>query len=333
MAAYIETALDQIIPETSTLWRRRDFERRKIERKENPRTDSPPHTDPVDELYAADIPLADPKMEITVTEEVIVNRSCPQPDHPIIIRPQVGAPTELEEPDNPDYIDYIQNIAVRDAAYRQWEASQKEPLVEVPIRLTKQYFAIIQEMEEYSEKRAAKALSGIDGHTMQEKEDGIKRYEAFFGGLRSLGEREKYQGIPPWDLEISDSARKRIAKESKSKASVSSRRTLSPAAALRLQNSGSGKVMEEKERVIWRFEDVSWVKQRTTRPRKRSYAGTLDTRVAFESGVERYGPYGIGGGIEGVGGVKKVIERGIDGELRVGPTPRPKFAPRRELVV
>ena len=86
--------------------------------------------------------------------------------------------------------------------------------------------------------------------------------------------------------------------------------------------------------MVWRFEDVSWVKQRTIRPRKTSFVGTLDKRVRLESGFARYGPFGIGSGtIEGVGGVKNIIERGLDGNLRVGNPPTEKERVRREIVV
>jgi hypothetical protein len=60
----------------------------------------------------------------------------------------------------------------------------------------------------------------------------------------------------------------------------------------------------------------------------------LDQRVQIESGVQRYGPYGIGGGvIEGVGGVKNVMERGLDGEIRRRSPGREKRRVRREIVV
>jgi hypothetical protein len=53
----------------------------------------------------------------------------------------------------------------------------------------------------------------------------------------------------------------------------------------------------------------------------------------LESGVERYGPFGIGSGIEGVGGVRHVIERGIDGKVRLGRPDREKKKVRREIIV
>jgi hypothetical protein len=50
--------------------------------------------------------------------------------------------------------------------------------------------------------------------------------------------------------------------------------------------------------------------------------------------VERYGPFGIGSGtIEGVGGVKHVLERGLDGHLRMGKLPKEKERVRRDRVV
>ena len=161
--------------------------------------------------------------------------------------------------------------------------------MEIPIRRTKQYFAIIQEMEEYSEKRAAKALDGIDGRTMMEKEEGIKQFERYFGGLRSLGGRQRYQGIPPWER-LTESERAAIARNlkklarqgsQKPKTVVEMRRSSlprTPANAFRMAHTTNAEGMGEnvssenrKERVIWRFEDVSWVKQRTVRPRKNSF--------------------------------------------------------------
>jgi len=195
-------------------------------------------------------------------------------------------------------------------------------------------------MEEYSQKRAAYALDVVDGRTMTEKEEGIKLFERFFGGLRSLGEREKFQGTPPWEEKLSPSQWRRRAKAAK----VTLKREkvdmdLGPAGKFRLANAtGLGEmpgsqVKNPKERAVWRFEDVSWVKQKTTRPRKESHAGTLDRRVQLESGVQRYGPFGIGSGIEGVGGVKQVIERGRDGKVRIGGPPREQKKEWREIIV
>ena len=297
--------------------------------------------------------LASPKMEIIPREFVMVNRSAPDPSQPIFIRPQATQGTF-----NPEYTRYLRLLTQLDSQTKTWESSQKEPLVEIPIKRTKQYFAIIQEMEEYSEKRAAKALDGVDGRTMTEKEEGIKLFEQFFGGLRSLGGREKFQGTPPWEKEVSEEERRKLIEEVKKLAkqrrvrpsqirssmmqiaTVTKTATgeLTPAEGFRAANSMDPTLRPEsvevpKERVIWRFEDVSWVKQRTTRPRKQSYAGTLDRRVQLESGVERYGPFGIGGGVEGVGGVKHVIERGIDGRLRHQRPGREKKRARREIIV
>ena len=283
-------------------------------------------------------------MVVVPGERIIVDQSAPVPGQTIFIQQQALPPDYSKS----DYEVYVSALKRKDTNTRYWEASQKEPLVEIPIKRTKQYFAIIQEMEEYDEKRAAKALDGVDGRTMTEKEDGVKMFERFFGGLRSLGERENFQGIPPWEQVISDRERKIRLKQARkarlhpaasidsANATVSS---ITPAEAFRLANATdltsipAANVETPKERVIWRFEDVSWVKQRMTRPRKRSYAGTLTQRVQLLSGVERYGPFGIGSGIEGVGGVKQVIERGLDGNLRLGQLERQKPRTRREIVV
>lgn len=297
------------------------------------------------DLLADPIPLADPKTEVIPGTKSIVKQQCPMPDKPIFILPQT-----LESIDGKvdrGYKDYVQETEKLDENNRKWEASQKEPLVEIPIKRTKQYFAIIQEMEEYSEKRAAKALNGVGGNTMTEKEEGIKLYERFFGGLRSLGGREKFQGIPPWERNYSERERAQLAKKVERLAKLKQRKqklpltALTPADAFRISHTTNvdnlgDEVLEEnrKERVIWRFEDVTWVKQRTIRPRKQSYVGTLDQRVQIESGVQRYGPYGIGGGvIEGVGGVKNIIERGLDGGIRRRSPGREKRRVRREIVV
>jgi hypothetical protein len=169
-----------------------------------------------------DIPLADPKMVEVPGTRILVEQTAPIPGAEIFIQPQVPkvdalsyqaeGMNESQEDAQAEqtmmYQEYVDYIALRDKITRYWESSQKEPLVEIPIKRTKQYFAIIQEMEEYDEKRAAKALDGVGGRTMTEKEDGIKLFERFFGGLRSLGEREKFQGTPPWDREISQAERK-----------------------------------------------------------------------------------------------------------------------------
>lgn len=311
-------------------------------KEENTRIESPPVG--LSDGLTDDIPLADPKMEV-VPGEYAVHRSCPNPDGEIIIRPQeTRGPLFHKRP----YELYHEELAKAHQNDRHWEASQKEPLVEVPIKRTKSYFAMIHEMEEYDQKRAAKALSGLDGKTMDEKEEGIKLFERLFGGLRSLGERERYQGKPPWERQISERQRRKLAKENKKLASQALRdpehpraitATLTPADSFRLSNStdvAAAPVVadkDRKERVIWRFEDVSWVKQRTVRPRERSYVGMLDHRARLESGVSRYGPFGIGSGIEGVGGVKSVFERGLDGEIRLGPPIPEKKRVVRDIVV
>jgi hypothetical protein len=278
-----------------------------------------------------DVPLADPKFNPSSPQ----NLPSPNPKAPILILRQASAKLGGQ------YGSYIAAKDYVDANLKKWEASQKEPLVEIPIKRTKQYFAIIQEMEEYNDKRAAKALDGVDGRTMTEKEDGIKSFERFFGGLRSLGGREKFQGIPPWERGFKPSKWGRRARKAKLAAMRRATRTrvLGPADAFRVANATSLREMptgvggKTTERVVWRFEDVSWVKQKTTRPRRQSYAGTLDWRVQLESGVERYGPFGIGGGIEGVGGVRQVIERGRDGKVRLGALEREKKRVRREIIV
>jgi len=133
-----------------------------------------------------------------------------------------------------------------------------------------------------------------------------------------------------------------LAKEAKGEVSspvttaVESAAVPSPVERFRRENAlekVSGTSEKPVERVVWRFEDVSWVKQRSTKPRKQSYAGTLDKRVQLESGVERYGPFGIGGGVEGVGGVKRIIERGRDGEIRLENADTLRKKARREIVV
>jgi hypothetical protein len=287
-----------------------------------------------EDLTKPDITLADPKL--------IPVRSSAPPAEPIAPNPVEPIFVYRQSSEDRGVLQYLERQEKIDINNRTWEASQKEPLVEVPIKRTKQYFAVIGEMEEYSEKRAAKALDGMDGRTMTEKEEGIKLYERLFGGLRSLEGREKYQGLPPWEKDLTPEQREMLAREARKSVPAPSSQSAeaevgaTPAEEFRQKTatdvipSTSGK---EKERVVWRFEDVSWVKQRTTRPRKESYAGTLDRRVQLESGLERYGPFGIGSGIEGVGGVKRIIERGKDGNVRLDkPAPiRKKVG--REIVV
>ena len=284
----------------------------------------------------------------------------PDPSHPIIIVPQylpslkgvtITDPTE-EEKDRANYIRHFETVNKIHAVDREWESSHKEPLIEIPVRRTAQYWAIIQEMEEYSEKRAAQALEGLDGHTLTEKEEGIKMFEQYFGGLRSLGGRDKFQGTPPWEKNFSGGERRRRHLKAErlsrqkpgqkylpDKIRTTHPMALSPAERFRQSTSTDLSsrptiVTQPKERVVWRFEDVSWVKQRTIRPRKTSFVGTLDKRVRLESGIERYGPFGIGSGtIEGVGGVKHVIERGLDGHLRMGEPPKKKERVRPDIVV
>lgn len=309
--------------------------------------------DPHRQTNLSEIPvaLADPKWEPVPGQQIINKppsaRSCPDPNRPIFVAKQ--QPRQLFG--GGDYSNLLKYKSQKDIKNRCWESSQKEPLVEIPIRRTKQYFAIIQEMEEYSEKRAAMALDGLDGCTIAEKEEGIKNYERFFGGLRSLGDREKFQGILPWER-ISELERNAIARnlrklarqgaQKQKKLVVSTgKQVLTPADAFRIAHTsnamGMGSNVPEEaraERVVWRFEDVSWVKQRTTRPRKKSFVGTFEERVRLESGVSRYGPNGIGGGvIEGVGGIRNVVERGLDGQLRRVAPPKQKKTRRREIVV
>ena len=299
-------------------------------------------------------PLEEPR-EVQLEEEehsahsipipsLAIRKSAPDPARPVFIRPQKKIGPR-------HYTEYMNALERRDKNNQHWEASQKEPLVEVPVKLTKQYFAIIQEMEEYSEKRAAEALKGIDGLTMTEKEEGIKQYLRFFGGLRSLGGRQSFQGTPPWEQELSEKQRTKIIRGLKKEARKKLSRTLivaptsstraqpTPADAFRSANATNPESMPSeavdvpKERVIWRFQDVTWVKQRTTRPQKQSWVGTLDKRALLESGVQRYGPFGIGGGAEGVGGIKQVIERGINGKVTIARSGKKIRKVRREIVV
>jgi hypothetical protein len=262
-------------------------------------------------------PIFHPGFESVPDPEAGIDKPCPEPDEGIIIW--------KERPD------LTSARIVLDSLDRKWERSQKEPLVEIPIKRTKQYFALIQEMEQYSQERAAKALDGIDGVTMSRKEEGIKNFERLFGGLRNIDHIENYQGVSPWENE-----RRFVSKSRRLK-----RKRATQSSKLVPQNPASASSHEHfatpakrKERAIWRFEDVSWVKQRTVQPRKQSFVGRLDQRVQLESGVQRYGPFGIGSGtIEGVGGVKQVSERGCDGKLSVGPRIEEKKRVRREIVV
>lgn len=315
--------------------------------------------------------IADETLDDETIQQLIVHAKileeirAPDPSQAIVIFPQYPATSEVlkgidrddpseEDKDIMNYVNYFDTLNKIHAVDREWEISHKEPLVEIPIRRTAQYWAIIQEMEEYSEKRAAQALEGLDGRTMTEKEEGIKLFERYFGGLRSLRGREGYQGRPPWEMSFSEAERRRrqlkAEKLGRTKPgqkylpraiTTTSMHTagLSPAERFRQAKSTDlearpSSVEQPKERVVWRFEDVSWVKQRTIRPRKTSFVGTLDKRVRLESGFARYGPFGIGSGtIEGVGGVKNIIERGLDGNLRVGNPPTEKERVRREIVV
>jgi hypothetical protein len=313
-------------------------------------TQSEEQTDPYGQtsLSGTPIALADPKWEPVPGQQIInqtpSSKTCPIPNKPIFFVKQPPVSSG-------DYSNLLRYKSQKDLSSRRWEISQKEPLVEIPIRRTKQYFAIVQEMEEYSEKRAAMALDGIDGRTISEKEEGIKNYERLFGGLRSLSGREKFQGIPPWER-ITELERNAIARnlrklgrqgvQNQKKLVVSAgKQVLTPADAFRMAHTtnamGMGSNVSEEarvERVVWRFEDVSWVKQRTIRPRKNSFVGKFDERVRLESGVSRYGPNGIGGGvIEGVGGVRNIVERGLDGQLRRVTLPKQKKTRRREIVV
>ena len=312
--------------------------------------------DHIDEGVAADGGLDNETMERRKLKEI----GAPDPSQPIVIFPQyppifegidITNPSE-EDQDLMPYIKYFEALNKIHAVDREWESSHKEPLIEIPIKRTHQYWAIIQEMEEYSEKRAAQALEGLDGRTMTEKEEGIKMFEQYFGGLRSLGGRGMYQGTPPWEQNLSEKERRqrqiKAAKLAREKlkqknlpATLETTPTTAPSPAERFRQATSTDlsskqtmVMQPKERVVWRFEDVSWVKQRTFRPRKVSYVGMLDKRVQLESGMARYGPFGIGGGtIEGVGGVKHIIERGLDGKLRLEKPPKEVERVRREIVV
>jgi hypothetical protein len=293
-----------------------------------------------DDLLTPDIPLADPP--VYNLSGTTVEQTAPDPTEPIFIVPQWDSQETYEDR---ALSMFIEGLKKEHEKTRSWEVSQKEPLVEVPIKRTKQYFAIIREMEDYNAKRAAKALDGTNGQTLLEKEEGLKMFQQFFGGLRSLDGMEKYQGTPPWELEISARKRRALANQVNNQGSqnptsqVTTTSDLSPVDSFRQANSTelvasrSTVVKSPKERVVWRFEDVSWVKQRTSRPRKNSYVGRLDHRARTESGVARYGPFGIGSGLEGVGGVRQVLERGRDGRVRVGHGGREKKRVRREIVV
>jgi hypothetical protein len=292
-----------------------------------------------DDLLTPDIPLANPS--VYTLSGTTVEQTAPDPTEPIFIVKQWESQETYEDR---GLSMFIEGLRKEHRKTRSWEASQKEPLVEVPIKRTKQYFAIIREMEDYNAQRAAKALDGTNGQTLLEKEEGIKMFQQFFGGLRSLDGMEKYQGTPPWELEMSARKRRALANQVNQRnqnptSQVTTTSDLTPVDSFRQANSTglvastSRVVKSPKERVVWRFEDVSWVKQRTSRPRKNSYVGRLDHRVRTESGVARYGPFGIGSGLEGVGGVKQVLERGKDGRVRVGHGGREKKRVRREIVV
>lgn len=348
MAEYMEgllasTPIENLIPD-EILTRPRDFLRRPLPRWKVPSKDEgimQEQPESYDDLLASDIPLADPPIR-ELSGRIMTEPLAPNTQADIFVKPQVkyikmGMMVREQN-------QFVTSLNKEHKRIREWEASQKEPLVEIPIKRTKQYFAIIQEMEEYDEKRAAKALDGTDGRTMSEKEEGIKMFQRFFGGLRSLEGREKYQGTPPWEQETSEVIRRALTKQAEKKDEKPTEQHMStshltPADSFRLANATepaaltSTVVESPKERVVWRFEDVSWVKQRTTRSRKKSYVGRLDFRVQTESGVARYGPFGIGGGVEGVGGIKQVLERGRDGRVRVGQGEREKRRVRREIVV
>ena len=288
------------------------------------------------QLYAKPEPLADPAPQIVSAQYRIGEQRCPEPEIPIFMLSQRtldqavrDTETRVDRARRLNYVGLLLQNQEYDRHYREWEARQKEPIVEIPIRRTKQYFAIAQEMEEYSEKRAAQALGGIGGRTMTEKEEGIKMFLSKFGGLRSLGDRDRYQGTPPWKRRYGIRQRLLLKKAvRKAKFKNPKERVLE-----RIKKEGK-KQSEKGERVIWKFEDVSWVKQRTARPRKRSYVGLLDQRARLESGVRRYGPHGIGsGGIEGVGGIKKIISRGLDGQIQLEDGPKARSGKKREIVV
>ena len=288
------------------------------------------------QLYAEPLPLADPALQIVSAQYRIGEQRSPDPKAPIFMLSQRtlqqairDAETRVDRARRLNYVGLLLQNQEYDRHYREWEACQKEPIVEIPIRRTKQYFAIAQEMEQYSEKRAAQALGGIDGRTMTEKEEGIKMFLSKFGGLRSLGDPDRYQGTPPWEKTYGIRQRL-LLKKAVRKASL---KTPKERVLQRIKKEGR-KRSEKGERVIWKFEDVSWVKQRTARPRKRSFVGLLDQRARLESGVRRYGPHGIGsGGIEGVGGIKKIILRGLDGQVRLEKGPKARSGKKREVVV
>ena len=170
--------------------------------------------------------IADETLDDETIQQLIVHAKileeirAPDPSQAIVIFPQYPATSEVlkgidrddpseEDKDIMNYVNYFDTLNKIHAVDREWEISHKEPLVEIPIRRTAQYWAIIQEMEEYSEKRAAQALEGLDGRTMTEKEEGIKLFERYFGGLRSLRGREGYQGRPPWEMSFSEAERRR----------------------------------------------------------------------------------------------------------------------------
>ena len=122
-------------------------------------------------------------------------------------------------PDNPiSILKQTLNISsLRDKNIRRWESPQREALVEIPMKRTKEYFAIVQEMEEYSEKELQRHRVRLF-KTMGEKEEGINIYERILGGLRSLGGCERYLGILQWEFFKAERKRIRQAKCEKRRA-------------------------------------------------------------------------------------------------------------------
>jgi hypothetical protein len=197
---------------------------------------------------------------------------------------------------------------------KEWIQSQKEDFYEIPIRQTPPYYAIVNEMENFDEKRAARLVDPFKGRTISERSEGIKKDILEFQ-MRWMDGLEEFQGMLPWE-------KPERTKQEQEKLEVQVRKEkIVKLAKAREAPKVQGK--EVKERVIWSFDDVSWVKQRIIQPRKFSYAGRFQRRPA-ESGVEKYGPFGIGGGVEGAGGVKQVVERGLDGEVRLVKENDPK---------
>src|SRR5579871_4468851 len=275
MAEYMETLLAQT-PLHNPIFKAQPYNPRRL----NPFPIESPYekrygdrrhqTSSAEDLTKPDIPLADPKF-VTDPSLPASEPTAPDLSKPIFIRRQEERSAGDMEYNR--YLTYLNEKAVND---HRWAASQKEPLVEIPVKRTKQYFALINEMEEYSEKRAAKALDGTDGRTMSEKEEGIKLFERVLGGLRSLGGREKFQGTAPWERPMTELERRKLVKEAKNRISASSvpaveaGTVVTPVDVFRQQNATElvpGTQDKAAERVVWRFEDVSWVKQRTARPR------------------------------------------------------------------